>query len=109
METDVLAAHEEIRGAVEYHHAEGLVETGDRWMLGGVLDLSELDVGQVMVQRTSISMIDIARAAFDAIKMGRDLQQLGADFQKLLIEDFLGRQWFVHDSNPSVCQRGNFL
>ena len=43
MEVDVLAAHEEIRGAVEYHHAEGLVESGDRRMLGGVLDLGELD------------------------------------------------------------------
>ena len=40
MEMDVLAAHEEIRGAVEYHHSEGLVETHDRWMLGGVLDLA---------------------------------------------------------------------
>ncbi|MDP3747411.1 MAG: HlyC/CorC family transporter [Phenylobacterium sp.] len=58
METDVLAAHEEIRGAVEYHHSEGLVESRDRRMLGGVLDLSEMDVTQVMVHRKSISMID---------------------------------------------------
>jgi len=47
MGIDVLAAHEEIRGAVEYHHSEGLVETGDRWMLGGVLDL-----GEMVVKRT---------------------------------------------------------
>jgi len=47
MELDVLAAHEEIRGAVEYHHSEGLVETGDRYMLGGVLDLGEMDVSEV--------------------------------------------------------------
>lgn len=58
MELDVLAAHEEIRGAVEYHHAEGLVETRDRYMLGGVLDLAELDVSEVMVHRKGISMID---------------------------------------------------
>jgi Mg2+/Co2+ transporter CorB len=58
MSTDVLAAHEEIRGAVEYHHSEGLVESRDRQMLGGVLDLAELDVSQVMVHRKSISMID---------------------------------------------------
>ena len=58
METDVLAAHEEIRGAVEYHHSEGLVETGDRYMLGGVLDLGEMNVGEVMAHRRSISMID---------------------------------------------------
>jgi Mg2+/Co2+ transporter CorB len=58
MEMDVLAAHEEIRGAVEYHHSEGLVETGDRWMLGGVLDLAEMDVSEVMVHRKDIAMID---------------------------------------------------
>ena len=60
MEMDVLAAHEEIRGAVEYHHSEGLVETGDRYMLGGVLDLAEMDVSQVMVHRTAIVMLDAA-------------------------------------------------
>jgi magnesium and cobalt exporter, CNNM family len=58
MEMDVLAAHEEIRGAVEYHHAEGLVESRDRWMLGGVLDLAQLDVSEVMVHRKSIDLID---------------------------------------------------
>ncbi|WP_304171583.1 HlyC/CorC family transporter [Phenylobacterium aquaticum] len=58
MEVDVLAAHEEIRGAVEYHHSEGLVEERDRRMLGGVLDLSDMDVAQVMVHRMSIDMLD---------------------------------------------------
>jgi Mg2+/Co2+ transporter CorB len=55
---DVLAAHEEIRGAVEYHHSEGLVETRDRYMLGGVLDLAEMAVSDVMVHRRSIIMLD---------------------------------------------------
>lgn len=58
MAVDVLAAHEEIRGAVEYHHSEGLVEERDRRMLGGVLDLGDMDVSQVMVHRMSISMIN---------------------------------------------------
>jgi Mg2+/Co2+ transporter CorB len=58
MAVDVLAAHEEIRGAVEYHHSEGLVETRDRHMLGGVLDLSDMDVTQVMAHRTAISILD---------------------------------------------------
>jgi Mg2+/Co2+ transporter CorB len=59
MEMDVLAAHEEIRGAVEYHHSEGLVESRDRWMLGGVLDLAEMDVSEVMVHRKEIATIDV--------------------------------------------------
>jgi Mg2+/Co2+ transporter CorB len=58
MEVDVLAAHEEIRGAVEYHHDEGAVQSEDRNMIRGVLDLAELDVSQIMVHRKSIDMID---------------------------------------------------
>jgi len=67
MEMDVLAAHEEIRGAVEYHHAEGLVETGDRWMLGGVLDLAEMDVSEVMVHRKAIATIDADQSPRDIL------------------------------------------
>ncbi len=44
-------AQEEIRGAIEYRHEEGLVESRDRRMLGGVLDLAEMDVSEIMVHR----------------------------------------------------------
>jgi len=57
-EADAHAAHQEIRGAVDFHHAEGAVEARDRRMLGGVLDLSHMDVSEIMVHRRSISMID---------------------------------------------------
>ena len=73
METDVLAAHEEIRGAVEYHHSEGVVESGDRRMLGGVLDLSEMDVSEVMVHRKSVEMLDIDQPARDLVKAAMEL------------------------------------
>jgi len=56
--TGSAAAHEEIRGAVEYHHHGGSVESGDRRMLGGVLDLADLDVSEVMAHRKSIQMLD---------------------------------------------------
>ncbi|WP_269716029.1 HlyC/CorC family transporter [Caulobacter sp. NIBR2454] len=72
METDVLAAHEEIRGAVEYHHSEGLVEGRDRRMLGGVLDLSEMDVSEVMVHRKSMVMLDIDLPARQLITQALD-------------------------------------
>jgi Mg2+/Co2+ transporter CorB len=51
-------AHQEIRGAVEYHHLGGLVESRDRRMLGGVLDLADMDVSEVMAHRKVISMLD---------------------------------------------------
>ena len=58
MKADVFAAHEEIRGAVEFHHEEGAIESRDRRMLGAVLDLSEMDVSEVMVHRKAIVMLD---------------------------------------------------
>jgi Mg2+/Co2+ transporter CorB len=51
-------AHQEIRGAVEYHHQGGLVESTDRRMLGGVLDLAEMSVAEVMAHRKAITMLD---------------------------------------------------
>ncbi len=72
METDVLAAHQEIRGAVEYHHSEGVVESGDRRMLGGVLDLSEMDVSEVMVHRKSVFMLDADQPSRALLKEALD-------------------------------------
>jgi len=67
MEVDVLAAHEEIRGAVEYHHAEGAVESGDRQMLGGVLDLAGLTVADVMIHRRNMEMLDASLSARELV------------------------------------------
>jgi Mg2+/Co2+ transporter CorB len=50
----VLSAREELRGAVDLLHSEGDVETLDRDMFGGVLDLRELVVSDVMIHRTDM-------------------------------------------------------
>ena len=50
----VLSAREELRGAVDLLHDEGDVETIDRDMFGGVLDLRELAVSDVMIHRTNM-------------------------------------------------------
>ncbi len=50
----ILSAHEELRGAVDLLHREGGVEKLDRDMLGGLLDLRELTVSDVMVHRTEM-------------------------------------------------------
>jgi len=57
----VLSAHEELRGAINLHHHEGSVVKIDRDMLGGILDLRDLEVSDVMVHRKNIVMIDAAR------------------------------------------------
>jgi Mg2+/Co2+ transporter CorB len=54
----VLSAREELRGAVDLFHREGEVETLDRDMFGGVLDLRELVVSDVMIHRTDMITLD---------------------------------------------------
>jgi len=137
MEIDVLAAHEEIRGAVEYHHAEGLVESRDRHMLGGVLDLAEMDVSQVMVHRKSISMIDtdlppreLVNAMLDSahtrvplyrgdpenivgVLHAKDLLQAIADtsgpIESLEISKIVREPWFIPETTNLKDQLNAFL
>ena len=71
--TDVLAAHEEIRGAVEYHHSEGTVESRDRDMFRGVLDLSEMTVAQIMVHRKNIAMLDADLPPAELVEQAIDI------------------------------------
>ena len=52
-------AHDEIRGSVELHLREGNVEREHRDMIGGILDLRELTVGDVMLHRTNMESQDI--------------------------------------------------
>jgi Mg2+/Co2+ transporter CorB len=58
VEDEEEAAHEEIRGAVDLHHLHGAVETVDRDMLSGILDLKDLQVADVMIHRKNMIMID---------------------------------------------------
>jgi Mg2+/Co2+ transporter CorB len=63
-------AHEDIRGSVELHHMEGNVEREHRDMIGGILDLRELQVGDVMLHRTSMDSLDAGlpkRELLDAV------------------------------------------
>jgi Mg2+/Co2+ transporter CorB len=59
---------EELRGAIDQHLKEGAVVKKDRDMLGGVLDLSELEVFDVMVHRTKMTMVDVAMKQDEIIK-----------------------------------------
>src|SRR6059058_1400412 len=50
----ILSPTERLRGAVDLLHHEGGVEKHDRDMFGGLLDLRELQVSDVMVHRTEM-------------------------------------------------------
>ena len=49
-----LSAHEELRGTVDLLHREGGVEKHDRDMFGGLLDLRDLVISDVMIHRTEM-------------------------------------------------------
>ncbi|HEY5048082.1 MAG TPA: HlyC/CorC family transporter [Rhizomicrobium sp.] len=61
--TPMLPPHQEIRGTVALHHKEGTVEREHRDMIGGILDLQDLKVGDVMVHRKNMATIDASEAA----------------------------------------------
>jgi Mg2+/Co2+ transporter CorB len=55
---NILAAHEEIRGTIDLQAKEGTVAKGDAEMLGGVLDLGDLQVADIMVHRTKMETVN---------------------------------------------------
>ncbi len=59
----LVEAHEEIRGTVDLHHIEGGMRREDRDMIGGVLDLRELKIGDVAIHRKNMSAIDADQGA----------------------------------------------
>lgn len=59
---NVLAVREEIAGALQLGHSEGVVEKEDRDRILGALDLGERAVEEIMLHRSGIEMIDAAHA-----------------------------------------------
>lgn len=130
-------AHDEIRGTIEVHHEDGLMQKKDRDMLGAVLDLTELSVADIMVHRKSISTIDatlpteeIIRQAMDAahtrlplwendqeniigILHAKDLLKAIAETQgqtnTLNIRHIMREPWFVPETTKLKDQLNAFL
>jgi Mg2+/Co2+ transporter CorB len=136
-DASLLTAHEELRGAVEVLHRDGSVVKSDRDRLGGILDLHELEVSDVMVHRTkmlSLSADDpadqIVRAALSSphtrIPLWKDepdnivgivhakdllraLHEAGNDFAKLDVMKIATKPWFVPDTTTLEDQLTAFL
>ncbi len=56
-----------MRGALEYHHEEGLVISEDRYMIGGIIDLEKITVNEIMIHRNDMESIDIDEEPDDII------------------------------------------
>jgi len=64
----VLSANDELRGAVDLLHHEGGVARDARNMLGGLIDLGELEVSDVMVHRTKMRTISSSLPIHDVVR-----------------------------------------
>ena len=136
-EANILAAHEEIRGTIELQKKEGAVARLDADMLGGVLDLRDLQVSDIMVHRTKMETIDadespqkivddLLRTQYTRVPIWKDepenivgvlhtkdlfsaLGRSGWDVSKLDIMSFAVEPWFVPDTTPLKGQLNQFL
>ena len=59
-DSNILAVREEIAGALQLGHSEGVVEKEDRDRILGALDLGDRTVEEIMLHRSNIEMIDAA-------------------------------------------------
>jgi Mg2+/Co2+ transporter CorB len=124
----ILSPDEELRGAVDLMHRAGAVEKTDRDMMGGLLDLRELTVADVMVHRTKMVMLDADEPAKEIIdtvlaagvtrlplwrgspdnvigvlhakELWRALHAAGGDAGKLDIAALAKPPWYVADTTP---------
>lgn len=134
---NVLSAHEELRGAIDLHHKEGSVIKNDRDMLGGILAMQDLEVSDIMVHRTRMTMIDgdedpkdivamVLKSGHTRIPVWKEtpdniigvlhaknlfaaLQKHNGDAAKVVIEDILTTPWFVPDTRAIPDQLNAFL
>jgi Mg2+/Co2+ transporter CorB len=125
---EVLSGREELRGAVDLLHSEGGVETLDRDMFGGVLDLRELVVSDVMIHRTGMITLNADDSSEDLVNaviaspvtrlplwrgnpenivgilhvkdLLRALHAVDGDAAKVDIAALMTPPWFVPDMRP---------
>jgi Mg2+/Co2+ transporter CorB len=128
----ILSPDEELRGAVDLMHRAGVVEKHDRDMMGGLLDLRELTVSDVMVHRTKMVMLDAdesPRELVDAViaagvtrfplwrnspdnvigvlnakEVWRALQAAAGDIDSIDVAGLAKPPWFVPDTTPVAQQ-----
>jgi magnesium and cobalt exporter, CNNM family len=128
VDQQVLSASEQLRGAVDLLHRQGGVEKLARDMFGGVLDLPELAVSDVMVHRTNMITLkvdDPPAEVVDAViaspvtripfwrdnpenivgilhvkDLLRALHAVDGDAAKIDIASLLTPPWFVPDTRP---------
>jgi Mg2+/Co2+ transporter CorB len=131
------SAHDELRGAVEVLHREGSFVKDDRDRLGGLLDLEDLEVADLMIHRTKVRSIDVDErpeeivaqvlaSPYTRLPVWRDdtdniigilhakdvlraLSATGNDPAKLDVTKIMTQPWFVPDTTAIKDQLNAFL
>ncbi len=135
--TSMFSAQEELRGAVDLLHKEGSVVKGDRDQIGGLLDLRELEVYDVMIHRTDMDSVnaddpietiitEILASHHTRIPVWKDtndnfvgvvhtkdlvraIRDADRDFSKINIMKVATKPWFVPDTTTLQDQLNAFL
>ena len=63
----VPVSHAKLREAIDLHAKDGTVVKNDRDMLSGILAMQDLEVSDIMVHRTKMTMLDIEDAPKDIV------------------------------------------
>ena len=132
-----VSGHDELMGAVDILHRDGEVERDERDMFGGLLELSEIPVSDVMIHRTKMRLIDadlppeelvreVIASPYTRMPLWRgepdniigvlhakDLLRAyvaaGGDASKLNIADLTLKPWFIPESTTLRDQLQAFL
>ncbi len=133
----ILSGHEELKSAVDLLHREGGVPRADRDMFGGLLELPELEVADVMVHRTKMLALnadlpaqelirEIVEAPYSRVPLWRGqpeniigvvhakdllraLHASGGQAASINVEKIALPPWFVPDTTPVQNQLQGFL
>lgn len=136
-EANFLSARREIRGHIELQTKEGAVARHDAHMLGGVLDLGDLQVSDIMIHRTKMETInaddppediveDAVKSKHSRLPIWKDepenivgvlhtkdllvsLSQTYWNVEKLELTAFSKDPWFIPDTTSLKEQLNQFL
>jgi Mg2+/Co2+ transporter CorB len=133
----ILSGHEELKSAVDLLHREGGVGRSDRDMFGGLLDLRDLEVSDVMVHRTKMLALnadlppqdligEVVAAPYSRLPLWRGqpenivgvlhakdllraLDAADGEVKDFKVEKIALEPWFVPESTPVRDQLQAFL
>ncbi|MFK0691360.1 HlyC/CorC family transporter [Mesorhizobium sp. IMUNJ 23033] len=131
------SSHDELRGAVDDFRRDGQIVREDRDRVGGLFDLEELEVSDIMVHRTNMRSVNadnqpeavvreilqsphtrmpLWKGSLDNIvgvlhakDLLRALNEVGNDFSRIDVMKIASKPWFVPDTTTLQEQLNAFL